>query len=627
MKQRLSLPAILLLVGILGVVPASATAGDSGASSWSRTETPRFTILSQPGGEVGRRLGADLERLHHAIVALTGNTSLASPLPTYFYIFSDEELLAPYRQPGSAERDAAADSTTAMKVIGGTPNAGYLVPHEHGNYAVVVGNDDFVPTRYVYKQYVHHLLHEDYRDIPHWLLQGVAEYFSAFKTEGDFALLGLPSEDHLRWIQDRSAVLMPMAELVGLDQRQITQKPMAIQRSYFKQSWALFHYLLYRQPESREQVSRFIQRLSAGVSSAEAFEEVYGLDLTAVGSELEAYLNKGTLTYLKVPVKELHQVALETVDLEPHEIEYHLGDLAAHAVEEGASRAGDHFRRALELKPDFGPARAGLGYLASMADEHEAALQHYEKAAGLAPNDFLSVFLYGKSLLRSLEGRRPSNDSERELLDNAILALSRSVELNDGAGQAWVAMSYAYGLHAEVPDAGVEALQRALGFYPEQSDLALNLLLAHARRGERAEADAVMKRLESSATDSMVLGRAAEILLQMDYGEAVRKARNGQTNEAITLFARIQSETHDPALKETVEQQLEKLSNVKGLRDFFDLYDQAAAAINTGKLSKAQELVGRLSERARQPWQRKQVDKLRHILELAGEGASNGGGS
>ncbi len=622
--SRFGVSAATLTVFFVTFLWAWPAVAQPESGNWARVETAHFTILSQSGGEVGRQVGADLERLHHALQVLAPSSHRESPLPSYFYVFSDEASLAPFRQPGSGYGSL---NDPSMEVLGGAPsNAGYLVPHEHGNYAVVVGGEDFVPTRYVYKQYIHHRLHEEHPYLPHWFRQGVAEFYSAFKTEGDYALLGLPSEEHLQWIRYRNQPLVPAVQLMTVDEQSFDQIPQMVRQTYFRQSWGLFHFLHNRSlengsPSKRQQIPQFVAKVAAGMPTTHSFEEAFGLKLDTLNAQLEEYFGRGELTYLKIPVEQLDLLILKSVELKPHEVLYHLGDLSARAVQGGESQAAKFFERSLEMEPSYGPALAGLGVLAESAGNDQAAREHYHKAMAQGSGDFLTSYLYGKSLLRTLEGKRPADEAQEQALEQAIASLRKSVEQSDAFAEAWAELGYAYGLQTEPSDAGVEALQRALGFFPERADLGLNLLLTHARRGERTEADTVFESLKTAGVDAGTLGRAQEILLQMDYREAAQRVRKGRADDAIALFARIQSTTQDPGLKEKAEEQLDKLSMVGDYRGFIDLYNRAAAAVNSGDSAKARELVDRLSEKAVQPWQLGQVKKLRRALAEADKGS------
>ena len=595
------------------VVPVSAQELLEPADGvWTRVETDQFTVLSQVGGEVGRQVAADLERLHHALTQLSPSDHLDSPVPNYFYIFRDSESLAPYRQ--AAYRGGSSFSSTFGVLGSAAPTAGYLVPHESGNYGVVEGGDGFVPTRYVYKQYIHHRLVKNFPDLPLWFRQGTAEYFSSFRTEGDTALLGLPSEEHLQWIRDRNDPLLPLEEFIGSGSVDIAKRTLEQRQAYYKQAWALFHYLYNGREGARARVPLFVKLLSSGTPALNAFQEAFEIVPFALEGDLEAYLRQGSLNYLKVPVKKLDLLILKTKELEPYEVDYHLGDLASKAVKGGAQKARTRFERALKQKPDHGPSWAGLGLLAAESGDEAAALEHYRKAVEATPGEFYLQYLYGVALLNTLDGR-PANEAQEQVLESAIKALRQSVDLQDDFPDAWASLGYAYGLHTEPSDAGVEALTRALAYFPARADLALNLLLAHARRDERAAAEEVYEAMVHAGIDAATLGRAQEIHLQMDYREAARLVRKGSTEEAIALFVRIQTETQNPALNEQVQQQLDKLSIVGDYRGFIDLYNQAARAINAGETETARDRVETLAAQASQDWQKGQVQKLRRSLE------------
>ncbi|MEO1368438.1 MAG: tetratricopeptide repeat protein, partial [Acidobacteriota bacterium] len=546
---------------------ASAPAFDG----WTRIDTNHFVIFSQVSDDVGRQVGADLERLHQALEQLTGSAGAPPPVPTYFYVFRNDGALADYRQsmtePPSFDIDLQAGE--AMEIIGGgSPNAGYLVPHEFGTYAVVAsdgsdvasdgsGGGAFVPTAYVFKQYLHLRLLESFPDLPYWFRQGIAEYFSSFRTEGDIALIGLASDAHKHWIRSGPAQLLSPARMMEIDDGDVAR---GVERTFFLQSWATVHYLINREGADMAEVARFVASTEQGVPPVQAFQETYGVELASLTDAVDAYLRRGQLRYLKMPVKKLNLLSMKFKPLSPAAAASQLGDLLARAVPDRAAQAASHYEHALALDPDHGPPWAGLGDLAAAAGDFETARRHFAKAASLEPEDFVIQYLHGSSRLGLLGGQRPADGVGEEALRDAITALTASVELRESFGAAWAELAYAHGLAPEATDAGVAAIRRALDFFPQRTDLALNLLLAHARRGERAEADATWDGMVAAGAEPATLGRAREILLQMDYREAVRLVRGGDSEEAVALFGRVQAETRDEALRQLVEEQLKKLS-------------------------------------------------------------------
>ncbi|MEM1178821.1 MAG: tetratricopeptide repeat protein [Acidobacteriota bacterium] len=599
----------------------STAAEAQSGEGWSRIDTNHFTIFSQVSDDVGRQVGADLERLHQTLDVMTGAPRVELPVPTYFYIFRSEEELAPYRQsppppPTPRSVDIDLDLEHGMKIIGQkSSNAGYLVPHAYGTYAVVVGASDFVPTRYVYKQYLHQRLHESFPGLPYWFRQGVAEYFSSFTTEGDVAKIGRPSEEHKYWIRTRhTRPLIPAADFMAMGDADVSRGTDLEQGTYFRQAWATLHYLINRDGANAAELAAFVAATADGVPPVQAFQETYGLDLSALNAQVDAYLRQGRFRVLSMPIKKLSLLSLKFRSLPAPEAIYHLGDLLARAVPNRGIQAAAHFERALALDPNHGPAWAGLGELAENAGDVETAGRHYAKAVGLAPDHFVIQYLHGRRLLEALGGQRPADDAGEATLVRAIEALTRSVERRDEFGEAWAELAYAHGLAKEATDAGVVAIRRAMDFFPNRSDLALNLLLAHARRGERDEADALVERMRGGRFELAALNRASEVLLQMDYREAVGLVRRGDTDKAIELFGQVQARSQNPGLRATVAEQLKKLSIAGDYEAFFTLYNEAAAAINSGDTALATSLIDRIDSRYDQAWQKSQVERLRGYL-------------
>ena len=345
----------------------------------------------------------------------------------------------------------------------------------------------------------------------------------------------------------------------------------------------------------------------------EAFEDAYEISATDLDRELKEYIGRDSLAYLRIPVKKLDLLIIRTVALKPHEAQTHLGNLALKAVSSGETLAESKFMKALEANPKYGPAWAGLGALAEQRGDSVQALSHYRQAAELSPDNFWIQFQYGRALVGTLKAR-PKDDAEQATLDSAIEHLERSLSLEEDLTLAWAELGYAYGLQAEPSERGVVALKKAMELYPHRSDLALNLLLAHARRGEREQAEAIFLDMAQLGMDSAILSRGQEIFLQMDYRQAATLVRRGETEEAVDLFLKIRQETTNSAFQAQIDQQLEKLSSVGDYRVFIDLYNQCVGALQQGNHTDARRYLDDLASKAQAPWQKRQVDKLRQAL-------------
>ncbi len=599
--------AFLVSLSLLAVSAATTAEAAGESDRWIRVDTAHFTFFSNGREDIVRTIAYDLEALRHVLTQLAPGTDLDAAVPTFFYVFGDEASFAPYRLVRRADRGSGPQHF-------GTPMAlaaGFLVPHEHGNYAAVIGHPYSRPVRFVYKQYVHQLLHDHLPALPLWLRHGLAEYYSTFEIDGDTAKIGLPVQAHLEGLRLWGTVrTLALAEVLALDE---LPHDGGARGGFFTRAWALTHYLLRKDPALQKQLAAFVRRVSRGVDPGQAFAEAFDVDLAALEASLETYLLQREMTYARIPIDRGAHPA-EITPLAGHEVLYRLGNLLAHSSPGHAEAAARHFRGALELAPEHGPSHAGLGTLAQAAGDDATALSHYRRAAQLSGADYLVQYLYGDSLARSLEGRRPQDEDAETRLAAAVVALEHSVALQPQFAQAWARLGYALNLAPEPSPRAAEALERALELLPGRLDVTYNLLLARARLGQREAADTAVVRLRWLGADDATLGRAREVQLRMDYREANRLVKDTRLDDAIAVFAGIAAETTDPSLRQQTEQRLSLLEPAAQYNRFGALYNEAVQLLREHRTQAAADVIARLEEITKPGRQRQMVDTLLEIV-------------
>ena len=599
--------AVVLLTGLAAVClfdPVRLAAQDTAARPWLRLDTDSFIFFTNGPEDVARSTAYDLEELDGVVTRLWPASVIDSPVPTYLYVFDDDESFQPYR----LTRVSPVEGPRVVGVGGST--AGYLVPHEHGSYAALVIASETRPVRFVYKQYVHRLLHDKLPQLPLWLRHGLAEYYSTFEIEDDQASIGLPVRQHLEHLAfSQPNAGLPLAELLQLE-----HLPRGGERaSFFPRSWLLVHYLM-TEPDLPSEPPDFVRRLLAGTPVVQALRDAYGFDLATLEEKLEGHLHRKEFRYRRFAVdRGAHPIRARP--MARPEVLYRLGDLLLHNGRERYAEARELFESALELDPRHGLSWAGLGYLAQLEGDEAAALEHYRKAAERSGDSFLVHYLYGTCLVRSLDDRRPEDDDGRDRLDRALAALERATELQAGFAPSWAELGYAHNLRPEASVQAVGVLEKAADLMPARADVAFNLLLAYARVGDRQGAEAAVARIRRLGGDEGAVDRAAEILLQMDYGEAARLAREDRLDDAIAIFARVQVTSGDPALQQRAAEQLEKLEP-KAQRDrFWDLYNETVRLMHADRFTEAAAAADRLREIAKPGLQQEEARNLAEVVE------------
>ena len=591
----------LIAVLIILVSPIVLRAQTGAASDWLRLETQHFTFFTNGPQDVARSTAHDLEQLRYAITQLWPEGRFEPAVPTLIYIFEDEASFSPYSMSGTLPPTDAEPTT-----LGHSSRApGYLVRHEHGTYAALLIDSETRPVRFVYKQYLHQLLRAKLPTLPRWLRHGLAEYYSTFEVQGDEALIGLPVDSHinsLRWHLAETPLTLKDFLHSRVPTRDTSAPP------FYPLAWVMTHYLS-SDPERARQLAAFAYKVVRDVPAQQAFDASFDVDLATLEQQLTRYVKGNEFQYLRTPIDRGSHPA-RVIRLAPHEAVYHLGDLLAHAQPLRQSEAGQLFQHALELSPGHGRSQAGLGYLAESAGNDEAALGHYQQAISHNDEHFLSQYLYGASLVKSLGDRRPANDEENARLDRAVVALERSVEKWENFAPAWASLGYARNLQPAGSNQAVEALEKALGLLPGRHDIAFNLLLAYARVDNREAADAIVARMKHLGASEQTLTRSHEVLLTMDYRDAARQVRQNNLEEAIALFARILAHTTNPALQQQVEEQLGKLESTTQVLQFSNLYRKVTNLLAGRQIEAAAAALRELDAITQPGRQREEYEKL-----------------
>lgn len=621
--------AALLLSTLFTLLP-SATAwaqgqglpGDDGR--WSRLDTAHFTFISQLDERRTRSMASDLERLRTVLSRMAPDQQLSSPNLTYIYLFADYDSFYPFM----LRRDGRTVESVA-----------YFTPHTHANFGALNGDPEVEPTRFLYSQYIHQLLAEQLPQLPIWFRQGIAEYYSTFEANESGAKIGLPSSQHIRsasfggslQLVDAQGAAAPLPELNMEDLLTMDRAPRdpMMRNTYLAYCWGIVHYML-SDDGRQNQAQSFTAQILAGKDQRGALKDAFDMTPRDLQREVHAYMQQREFRYLRLAMSIEQTEGTLFRPLPRHEALFYLGDLILHANVERRLDAANYFEAALTLARsagiDHGPSHAALGEVAELAGDMEAASRSYALAVEHAGGDALVQFLYGQSLLATLNQRRPEEDEGKTRLRQAIQSLEAGVDARPDFAEAWANLGFAYGLEENPSGDAVAALSKAQELLPGRTDIALNLLLAHAKEGQLDAARSVYRRLEWMGAADSELGRAKEILLQMDYREANRLVRKeNRLDDAIALFTRIQASSQDPNLRQRAAERVEKFAKAQAQNEFNRLFletwqtvDDAMGSETPPEAAILESLnaqIDRLGGLARPGLQQEAVDGLRQRLQ------------
>jgi tetratricopeptide (TPR) repeat protein len=580
MKRR-----TLIVVALAALVRPAAGALPSPRDSWIEIRTASVTIYSNASEQKSRAVGADLERLRDALAQIAPEVSLASPVPTYVFLFRNAASFRPYQ-----------------KTYNGAPVAagGYFLSRPLANYVAVDIDQQGEERAILYHEYIHHVMGNNYASLPLWLHEGLAEYYSTFKVGRDEVRIGQPIPEHVAWLRQHN--LIPLATLFKVDERSPEYNEASRRGGFYAESWALAHYLISGNPDRHRQAVEYLRLAQSGASPDRLLAQGFGADPAVLERELRIYVHRYLFDSTSFPIRPEANLTMEVRPVARPDVLYRLGDLLANLTEDHHEAAAEHFRAALAAQADHEPSLVGLGQLAERAGHREAARPYYEKAVKLAPDDFLAQYLYAQDQLED-----PGPDSLRQ----ARAALNRVVKLQPELGEAWASLGYTYQLEDQLPPEAIQALEKAHRLLPSRLDVAHNLAIAYARTGQPAKAEELIEGALVPGGDAEKIESAREALLDEEQRRAEELIADDKVAEALPLLEEVRTKTSRPERRQAMANRLAEIHGALNFNTFVDRYNQAVELANQGDVRGAAAILEPLIATTEDP---RQVERARTLL-------------
>ena len=374
-----------------------AAAPPAAQSQWRRIDTPNFVVIGDVSAGELREVGASFEGFRDALGRIINERVTATIVPAVIVVFSTEHVFSPFR-PMYAGRRVEVD--------------GLFMPSRDMNYILLRSGTGL---RLLFHEYTHLLVRNAGFNVPVWLSEGLAEFYSTLSIErfGTEAALGGLIGDHLARLNDTT--LIPLEDLLQINHASPLYNEGSRRSVLYAQSWALTHMLYLGQPARTKELAQYLDRVTAGVPSVEAWKEAFGgVDIMR---ELERYIRRQQFTSHRYTLNE-KLASLErvpAVNLSRGDVDGFLGHVLVRLndQEEAASRLA----AARQREPANVRVRVTEAFLANVRGQHETAA---ERLQGLAPpDDWLLSYLAGVAIADVME-------RNSALATDANLAAARS---------------------------------------------------------------------------------------------------------------------------------------------------------------------------------------------------------
>lgn len=516
MRRRLKIPVLLILLACLAgkEMPAQSR-------SWIRVKSAGFTLIGDADEKELKRVAWRLEQFRAAVLKLlNGRQDAAGPITVI--VFKNESSYREYKP-----------------LYQGRPTSvtGYFQASDDKSYIALASRSregDLYPV--IFHEYVHVLTSSFQRPLPSWVNEGLAEYFSNFQLNRreDRVTIGSPIQSHIQMLASRE--LMPLDELIAIDESSPTYNELDRKRIFYAQSWALVHFLLLGDGGRRQKsFYEFIENRTPERPAADQFREAFKAEPAEIEAALRSYVKRGSYESEQIDLgaRLAFDESIQAEPLAPAELQTYLGDLLWRIKRPGD--AENHFARALELDPDSAFAHKTIGILYFRAQRFSEALRRLERAVALDGDDYLSQYYYGASLQwEQVDESRYVSGFSNESVPKMRGALERAIALNPDFPDSYKQLAFMYLTLDRDLDEAVRLLEKSLELAPDRDDFAYTLAQVRLRRKEYAAARRILDRITRKRKPSEVYDNAVRLrsvvdsieerLAQVKAEEAARNA-------------------------------------------------------------------------------------------------------
>jgi tetratricopeptide (TPR) repeat protein len=335
----------------LAVLIACATALP--AADWTLARSAHFEVYAQAAPEDTRSVVLWFEQLHAFFLRQTG-LPLDSRPPLRIIVFGSAAEYEPYR-------------------IGPTADA-YYVATESRDYIVMPhrGPGDFQVAAH---EYWHFVEHAGTLQLPPWLNEGLAEFFSTVRLDGSASLAGSEPPGRSRIL--RSRTWMPLAELLALPADSPRRDDREASDLFYAESWALADMLILA-PEYAPRFRELVTTLAGGAPGPATLEGIYAKPLEAIAGDLRNWIEKRKFTPLTVSPLVPDAGAIDVSDISSRTSRYLIAGvlLATGKVE----RAESLYRELAQEKPDDADVAAALALVTLRKEDPDGARRQWTHA-------------------------------------------------------------------------------------------------------------------------------------------------------------------------------------------------------------------------------------------------------
>jgi len=522
---------------------------------WIRIRSAHYDVLSNAPEEQTRDIVRDLETLA-SILTQTSTRFSTAAVPTTVLVFADRKESNPYFELLLRRENP--------------PVTGLYVRHGGGGTMFIDASRRRAPIeKTAIHELVHDLLRHSERPAPHWIEEGLAEYFASGEIRGGRIIAGRPVQSHIDQIR-REGGVMTVDWLFAMQ----SETDASMSPPFYAQSWAAVDWLMRL---DRGRFWAFLDDVERGTPVADALHTHYDKTLRDMAKGMQS-AKKGHSIELTGPVAEIPSpTAVDRAMLL-----FELGRFLSHVAgaEEDSRR---HYAEALRLDPKHARTLAAVG--------------RFEQAIAAGLNDPDVHLMYAETLLTTalgpFAGIFEPVEGDTEKFRKARMLAEKALAIGAHEGAARAAIGTTYFVESDLAP-GIEQLERAHTLLPQRKDVALNLYAMLLRTQQLEKADALYAKVFANAQDKQLVFAVKNIRVVAETSRANALAKAGQLDEAAAVVRSLAAATDDPIGRRELEQQAASLESTAAINRHITMYNDAVALANTGKRRDAMRVLDEL---------------------------------
>lgn len=455
-KSAGHIPALLLpvtaLLAILFFPGPKALAADK-ADTWIEVRSTHFRVISNGSEKQARRVAGQFERFREVLRNTLVKSRLDPSSPLLILAVKDEKSLKALLPEYWEKKNASHPAGIFLRSVGKDFVALRIDADFENQYQII------------YHEYTHSLMALNFRSLPVWVGEGLAEFFGHATMGDKEAGVGRPSVDQLRLLREKN--LLPLETLLTAQKDSPYYNETNKTSHFYAQSWALTHLLMIGDKGARQaQMLKYIALTSDGMPDLEAAQQAFG-DVKQLEQKLADYIHQAAYFYLPVKMTEVpDEKAFALRNISEAEALAARGDFLMH--NRRYTEALPMLQEALQLDPKLALVHESLGFYYYRKNDNAQAASHFGQAAELDPANFLAHYYFA-----TLSSARIN----RENADMLEAHLRKSLELNPLFAPAYSALADVYSARGSKFEEALQLATKAIQLQP--GELAFHIALAN----------------------------------------------------------------------------------------------------------------------------------------------------